>query len=242
MGIVLTGVSIVIISAILYYAYKKKKIDKSAIATTGAIGVILLATGSIIWIIAPFVFFVGGTVESQYKKEKKKKLNAEQKIRTCKNVFANGGAAAIFAFCYILTNNNIFFVGMIASVSTALADTSATELGQVYGKNPKFFLDFFRKEPKRNALTGNAGAVTIQGFIFALIGSVIISAFLIFYGYSTQVFLICCIFGFLGCVADSLLGSTLEQKGYIDTHSINFVTTLFVGGIGTIATISLFGF
>jgi len=41
-------------------------------------------------------------------------------------------------------------------------------------------------------------------------------------------------------MADSLLGSTLEQKKKINTHEINLITTLLGGFIAMIASIFLF--
>jgi len=241
MEIVLTGMLVALIGGILYFAYKKEKIDRSAVVATAMIGIIFLIAGGNRWIIPPFIFFVGGSLATHYKKEKKEKLNADQKIRTWKNVGANGGAATIFAMSYISTGDPIFFIGMIASVAVAMADTLATELGQVYGENPKFLLDFFHKESGRNTSVGDAGAVSKEGFLFALMGSAMISALLIFWGYSMEIFVICLLSGFIGCVADSLLGSTLEQKGLVDTHEINLLTTL-LGGFIAMMIASVFFF
>lgn len=231
-----TLIVLLVIGVVLKSAYERRKIDMSAVIMTAIIGFFCLYIGGIKWVIPLLAFFIIGSAATKYKKQMKDDFDGGQKIRTWKNVFANGGATGIFAVCYVLTNNNIFFVGMIVSVAVAMADTLATEMGEIFGQHPRSIWTL--KKVNR----GTAGAVTIQGFIFALIGSAIISAFLFLCGHSTQVFLICWIFGFLGCVADSLLGSTLEQKGYINTHQINFVTTLFIGGIGTMITILLLGF
>lgn len=234
MEIVLTGMLVALIGGILYYAYKKEKIDRSAIVATVMIGVIFLTAGGSKWIIAPFIFFVGGSLETYYKRQKKNRLGVEQSIRTWKNIGANGGAAMIFALSYICTGDSIFFIGSIGAIATAMADTSATEMGQVWGKHPRFIHNLKRVS------VGTAGAVTKEGFLFALFGSTIISALLIFYGYGTGIFAVCLLSGFAGCMADSLLGSTLEQKKKINTHEINLITTLLGGFIAMIASIFLF--
>lgn len=173
-------------------------------------GVIFLFAGGNKWIIPPFILFVGGSLETHYKRQKKNRLGVEQGGRTWKNIGANGGAATIFALSYIPTGD------------------------------PKFLFDFFRKEPKRDASVGTAGAVTIQGFLFALMGSTMISALLIFYGYAMGIFIICLLAGFVGCVIDSLLGSTLEQNGLINIHEINLMATLIGGFLAMITSVFLF--
>ncbi len=71
MEIVLTGMLVALIGGILYYAYKKEKIDRSAIVATVMIGVIFLTAGGSKWIIAPFIFFVGGVLRRIIKNKKR---------------------------------------------------------------------------------------------------------------------------------------------------------------------------
>ena len=216
--------AIFVIGVILYYAYRKEKIDKSAILATAICGFICLVAGGIKWIEPLILFFIVGNIFSHYKKTLKRKLGVEQEIRTWKNVFANGGAAIIFAWLYILFSYSVFLFGLIGAMACALADTSATELGQIYGKKPRLI-----KNLKRVPI-GTPGAVSDEGFAFALLGSGIISSLLLFWGYPMIVFLICLFAGFFGSVIDSVFGCTIEKKGDVDTtHVINFLTTLAAG-------------
>ena len=219
-----TGVLLVAIAGILYYAYRKEKIDDSAIVSTAIIGFTCLFAFGNDGIIPLVIFFVVGNIVSHYKRKIKRKFGVEQSIRTWKNVFANGGASAVFSLLYIYSRNNVYFLGLIGSMATAMADTSATELGQIYGKNPRLMYNLKRVP------IGTPGAISPEGFIFALIGSGIISSLLSLWNYRFSVFLVCLFSGFLCSVVDSILGCTLEARGYINTHMINFLTTL-LGGI-----------
>ncbi len=215
---------IALIGVILLCAHNKKKIDLSAIIATIAVGLICLIAFGAKGVWPLLLFFVIGNIFSHYKKDRKKKLGVEQEIRTWKNVVSNGGAAAIFAFSYIWAGYPVYFLGLMGAMACALADTSATELGQVYGKTPRLI-----KNLKRVPV-GTAGAVSDEGFIFALIGSGLICLPLLLWGYPAGIFLICLIGGFIGAVFDSVLGCTVERKGDINaTHAINYVTTFFSG-------------
>lgn len=211
------------ITGAVYYAYRKERIDFSAVASTGAIGLICFVAGGNNWLIPLFIFFVLGTLASSYKRKIKKKFGIGQSIRTWRNVVANGGAAAIFALLYLVFQDGIYFLGLIGAMATALADTLATELGQVYGRSPRLISNLEKVE------VGTPGAVSKEGLLFALLGSGIISSLLLVWGYGNAIFIAALISGFIGAFMDSFLGATLETKGYIDTHMVNFVTTV-IGG------------
>lgn len=223
-------VILILMGLIIYYTYKKKKVDKSAIIATLIVGFLSFFAGGVKWIIPLLIFFILGISVSHYNKRLKKKLGVEQKIRTWKNVFANGGTAVIFALFQLCfpAKNPIFFIGLIGAMATAMADTVSTELGQIYGKNPRL-ITTMKKVP-----IGTAGAVSVSGFFFGLLGAVVISSLLIFWQYSILAFLICVFAGFFGSVIDSFLGATLEKQGHINTHEINFLTTLFAGILAVI--------
>lgn len=226
-----------LVVGMLIYAYRKERIDWTAIAGTGIVGFICLAAGGVKWVIPLVVFFTVGNIASRYKEERKRKLGLAQEPRTWKNVFANGGAAAIFALLYLIdsnpTHSHFYFLGLITAMAVAAGDTFGTELGQVYGRHPRTIINLKKAE------IGTEGAVSKEGLIFSLIGSAIISGLLLLWNYSIMIFAICVLSGFLGALIDSIFGCTLEQWKYIkhyDTHMNNFVTTILGGIIAIILT------
>jgi len=230
-----SGIAIGMALVMLVYAYQKKKIDKSAIFGAGIVGFLCLLAGGVRWVSPLIILFVVGHIASHHKRKLKKKLGVEQTTRTWWNVLANGGAAAIFGFFYILEQifgkyfiygeayGEIYFLGLIGAIATATADTFGTELGQVYGKNPRTIIGLKR------AQIGTTGAVSKEGLMFSLVGSLIISGLLLIWGYPRIIFLICFFSGVLGSMLDSVFGCTLEKKAYIDTHTNNFMTTTIAG-------------
>lgn len=222
---------------ILLYAYKKERIDWTAIAGTGIVGFICLTAGGARWVFPLIVFFVVGHIASHYKRKIKQKLGVAQTMRTWLNVFANGGAAAIFALLYLIDSNpsysHFYFLGLITAMAVATGDTFGTELGQVFCFRP---ISIITMKPVK---VGTPGAVSKEGLMFSLLGSGIISGLLLLWGYSITIFAICVSSGFLGAFLDSILGSTIEKEEHKNTtHVINFVTTL-TGGIIAMITITV---
>lgn len=214
-----------IIGIVLGFAYIKKKIDLSAIIATGLVGGLCLLAGGAKWLLPLLVFFIVGNIFTAYKKRTKQRLNVGQEIRTWKNVLANGGAVGIFAAIAIVTDHPALYIAVVAAMAVALADTTATELGQVFGKNP-VLITTLEKVP-----IGTPGAVTKEGLLFSFLGSGIISSLLLIGQHGVIIFLFITNMGFLGAVLDSYLGATSEKAGYINTHQVNFLTTMFIGSI-----------
>lgn len=210
----------------LVFSFKKEKIDLIGFVSAIILGFFLFIVGKIVWILPIFIFFVFGSFFSIYENEFKKGLKVNQKKRTWKNVLANGGAALIFALMVIIfpAKSELLFLAMVCSLSVALADTAATELGQIYGKNPVLVTNLEKTR------VGTPGAITKEGLLFSLIGSSIIASYLLIVGFSYKVFIVVTFIGFLGGFIDSILGCSLEKRKIINTHTINFLTTLF-GGI-----------
>ena len=213
-----------LIALIVLYAYKKGKIDLSAVAMTAVVGFSTFLLGGLRWIILLLLFFVFGNIASHYKKKYKRKLGCEQSVRTWINVFGNGGAALIFAVLNWLIPNPAWFLAMCSSMVCATADTFATEIGQAHGRNPRMIHTLKKANP------GVPGAVSKEGFLAAGFGALLLSVPLLIWGYSIGIFLLVIVCGFIGMILDSFMGATIEKRKIIDTHQINFITT-FLSGI-----------
>ena len=211
-----------IIGIVLGFAYIKKKIDLSAIIATGLVGGLCLLAGGAKWLLPLLVFFIVGNIFTAYKKTKQR-LNVGQEIRTWKNVLANGGAVGVFAAIAIVTDHPTLYIAVVAAMAVALADTTATELGQVFGKNP-VLITTLEKVP-----IGTPGAVTKEGLLFSFLGSGIIASLLLIGQHGVIIFLFITNMGFLGAILNSYLGATSEGYRYINAHYVNFLTTTFIG-------------
>jgi uncharacterized membrane protein len=124
------------------------------------------------------------------------------------------------------------FTAALAALAEAAADTVSSELGQVFGGRPRLILGFRAVEPGENGavswagtLAGVAAAAAIAGAgAWALRGS-------------AEMFAVSCAGGVAGLFFDSLLGATLERRGWLNNDAVNFLSTAAAAA----AALALFG-
>ena len=154
------------------------------------------------------LYFLGSLLSDKYKKRRKCKaeLSNIDKTRSFCQVFANGIAPTLCSILYILTGKIFFFVGFVASLSEALADTVASGIGS----SAKWVYDPFKR---KKCTPGISGGMSIEGTISSLLGAVALASLsLLFLECGAKEFLIISAAAFFGCVLDSALGSLLQAK------------------------------
>jgi uncharacterized protein (TIGR00297 family) len=157
------------------------------------------------------VFFLSSSVWSRL--FKKNKIGIEERlaktsIRDWQQVLANGGPAAIFAYLFSITGNEVWTLAFIASLAGANADTWASEIGPLSYKMP-FSVRSFRRVPK-----GTSGAVSIIGTVAAVLGAALISlaSLIILKDMDLTLFLLLLLSGFLGNILDTVLGAFIQLE------------------------------
>jgi uncharacterized protein (TIGR00297 family) len=210
-----------------YFAFRAKTADLSGLFSAAMVGIILLVFADARWFLIMLVFFILGSVCTRYKFEYKKRLGVEQGqsgARGYKNVFANGIIACAAAVLYGVFVEPVFIVMYVGCVATAAADTMASEIG-VTGGVP-YMITTFRKVP-----IGTNGGVTLTGEMVAILGGFLVSLAALLLGVITPLILvICTIAGFVGTNIDSIVGATLENRGFVGNAGTNLTATLS-GGI-----------
>lgn len=199
-------------------------------AVTGVLLAIIIYKGSGYTGIAVLAaFFTVGTAATGFGAKQKRTLQIaeeNQGRRTTGQVIANAGVAGICSLLALLfPQHAILFQLMIAgSFSAATADTLSSELGNVYGRRYYNILSF--KKDQR----GLNGVVSLEGTLCGVVGSMIISLiYAIGFGWNKTFFWII-LAGTIGNLADSLLGATVERRGYLNNDAVNFLNTL-VGAV-----------
>lgn len=178
-------------------------------------------------------FFAAGVIATGWKATQKfKKGLAENKsgTRNAGQVLANAGAPAIAGLLYLLNiiPQTLSLLIIAACFSSAIADTLSSELGNVYGRKYYNILTLKKDEQGLN------GVVSIEGFLFGLAGSILIASI-----YSSscgwnKYSLIIIIAGTAGNLLDSVLGATVERKGFMNNDTVNFLNTAFAGGLAAV--------
>lgn len=225
------GLFFVILFAGIFLSVKFNKLSLAGALTGGAIGCCIFFGAGFTGIAMLGLFFILGTLATSWKINTKIALEAAEKNkgkRTAGQVIANGGVAGILGLLAALFygQQQLFQLMMAASLASATADTLSSELGTVYGKR------FYNILSLRNDRRGENGVVSIEGFVFGIIGSTLISlVYAIGFGWSRDLLWII-VAGTIGNIADSILGATLERRNYLKNDAVNFLNTLVAALIG----------
>ena len=151
---------------------------------------------------------------------------ANEGLRGWRNVLANGGAVSIIAlYNFISPGEEWIYFAAIASISVALSDTLASEIGSLDVRTRSI-------TTLKSVPAGTNGGMSPTGTVAALFGAILISLIGMFFSPENStipeitLFILLTIIGWLGCQIDSLLGALLENRGYLGKHSVNFLATL----------------
>ncbi len=222
--VTVNALTVLIAFSLVLYAYLKRKINTSAFIGTLMLGVVILIAFRLKFgyagMLMLLAFFLFGNLVTKYKYDKKAKLGVAEGnkgMRDINNVLGNGLSPLIFALLFAVSSqshNTIFLLGFSGAVATACADTFSTEIGQAEG-NPKL-ITTLKKVP-----VGTNGGISLPGLGASLLGSGLISLVCLAFvsaGDKAPIrpifFSVCLISGFLGCIADSIFGATIEDKPF----------------------------
>ncbi|MBO8179661.1 MAG: TIGR00297 family protein [Archaeoglobus sp.] len=212
-----------LVSLLALYA---KVADESGLMSATIVGTTLILFTDIRFFAVILLFYALGSVITKYKYSVKlEKGIAEQAggARGYANVFGNSLAPLFFAIQYGVSGESTFAAAFVTAVAAALADTMASEIGKAEEK-VYLITNLDRVEP------GTSGGVSFKGELAALVGCIITAllAYTLGIAQSNTLFFIV-LSSFAGVHIDSLLGATLEKKGYLTNSAVNFLGTLSAG-------------
>jgi uncharacterized protein (TIGR00297 family) len=141
--------------------------------------------------------------------------------RNAWQVLANLAVGALGAVLFSATGNRVWLVAALAALAEAATDTVASEIGQYRGPEARLITTWERVP------AGTDGGITILGSIAGLAAGVAIAAVAALGGMLLPAHLwIPVAAGFAGMLIDSILGATLQRRGWIGNQTVNFFSTL----------------
>ncbi|MCZ7406220.1 MAG: TIGR00297 family protein [Candidatus Methanoperedens sp.] len=211
-----------------YLAYKARIADISAMLSATLLGVVIILSSNKGWFLFSILlaFFLLGSLFTCYKYGYKLARGiAEGKggARGYKNVFSNSLAALALAVAYGIfpAHGQILLAGYLGSVATACGDTLASEIGETYKGEPRMITTFKKARP------GTDGAISHLGEAAAFFGAFAIAVLAFFFIKKDITLMIAAAAGgFIGTNIDSVLGATLQQKGYLSNNGVNLFATI----------------
>ncbi len=173
------------------------------------------------------------SLATRFGRARKERLGiAEEKHgRVAAQVSANLGMAALVATpaAHVWIANALpvasselipFFAVALAALAEAAADTVSSEIGQVLGGRPFMLTTVRRVDP------GTNGAISLAGTLAGVVAAGVIAAagtWALHGGW--EMLAIGWAGGVFGLIFDSLLGATVERKGWLNNDAVNFLST-----------------
>ena len=221
-------------------------LPKKLLTTAGIIHAWIL--GVLIWgslggrgyLVVAFYFVVGSGVTRIGMAQKEAAGIAEKRsgARGPENVWGSALTAALCAvgilalrlgFAESSTASAVIpllLLGYVASFSTKLSDTCASEVGKAYGRRT------FLITTLQPVARGTEGAVSLEGTIAGIVGSILIA--LVGWGAGLIDFsgiLWCVLAAFVATNLESVIGATLQAEvSWLTNEVVNFINT-FIGAI-----------
>ena len=208
-----------------------------SVSSSGALGgwflgaILILCAGGPMYV-ALLAFFMIGTAATKlgYSRKAKKGLAQEGGGRRgFSHAFSNVGVAAICAIAVSrlldLEDITVAYLMGIASLATAAADTTASEIGQLIGRRA------FLPLTLRSVPVGTEGAISVEGTLAGLVGGLLVAAAGVLslrtmIDVAPMVIALVALSAFLGSYLESVVGSWNRKRiRPVPNGALNFFNT-----------------
>jgi uncharacterized protein (TIGR00297 family) len=226
-------------AAIALAAFVARSIDALGALSAVVIGSAITAGLGLSGLSLMIAFFVLGSAATKlgYRTKAARGIAQEKGgARGWQNAWANGGVPAALAVLAGMAPpgpRDVLAIAYAASVATAAADTCASEIGKAYGRRT-FLITTLRPVPP-----GTEGAVSLEGTLGGLVGALLVGAV----GVVTGLFgwpsaLLVAAAGLVGSLAESVLGTVAERRGFMGNDLLNAANTV-IGALAAVAMLRL---
>lgn len=227
---------------VAWLAYRRRSLNKSGAAGAIITGTATVGFGGWSWGLSLVFFFVSSSAFSHYRERDKARIAADKfskgSRRDIAQAAANGGLATLLAVWHGLTRlperRDLLRATYAGALAAATADTWATELGVLSSDQPRSIITGKPVAP------GTSGGVTKIGMAAAMLGALALGvAFWALEGFRRSLAWlppVAGLAGFVGSVADSLLGATVQGIRYCPICQVETERRVHNCGAETIPT------
>lgn len=156
-----------------------------------------------------------------YRRKLELGLAERREGRNAWQVLANLAVAAVGALSFGVTGKRALLVAAVAALAEAATDTVASEVGQSLGGDARLITTGERVP------AGLDGGITIVGTLAGMatgVGIALVAVAGSMIAFDEMWIPVAA--GFVGMFADSLLGATIQRRGWISNQGVNFLATL----------------
>jgi uncharacterized protein (TIGR00297 family) len=230
---VMVGLAVNAVIAAL--AWRTRSIDAAGALSAVVIGTLITAGLGLRGLAVMVAFFVVGSLATRlgYRVKAARGIAQEKGgARGWRNAWANGGvpaALAVLALVYTPDSRPLFVLAYAAAVATAAADTCSSEVGKAYGRRT-FLITTLRPVPP-----GTEGAVSLEGTLGGLAGGALVAAVGALSGlHGWPSAALVAVAGLLGSLAESVIGTVAESRGWMGNDMLNALNTAIGAGVAAV--------
>ncbi|MGC2248330.1 MAG: DUF92 domain-containing protein [Terriglobales bacterium] len=161
-----------------------------------------------------------------YRRKLELGLAERREGRNAGQVLANLVVAAAAALIFGVTGNEVWIMALVAALVEAATDTVASEIGQSRRRDAWMITSGARVP------AGTDGGITFFGTAAGLAAGLAIAGLACVCGLvARRLIWIPVAAGFVGMLADSLMGATIQRRGWIGNRGVNFWGTLIAAAM-----------
>ncbi len=222
-----------------YLARRAGTVDRSGMVAGFVVGVATYTFAGGRGFLVLLSFFVLGSAATFLGYRRKLRAGTAQGkggARSARHALANCGTGVYLAFLLAFAATpSIIALAYVCAYATAAFDTVSNEVGQLYGGRP------FLITTLRPVAAGTDGAVSFVGTLAGVLAAAAVGWVAEATGLLRPGLMpIAVAAAFVGSTVDSVLGATLEARGLMGNHEVNFSNTLAgaLTGIGLAVLVS----
>lgn len=213
----IAGFFIAVVIATL--ARRAGSLSRSGALAAVVTGTVCAAAGTA-WGALLIIYFLAASLLSRYGRWEKERLTggvvAKAGARDAAQVVANGGvytASLVLGAVYAPALASLAVPCALGALATSSADTWATEIGTLHGGTPRSLFTL------RPVTPGTSGGISVAGSLAMFAGAAFVAVLAMLLGL-TPTPLSVGMGGVAGCMTDSVLGATVQERRWCPTCSL----------------------